>query len=130
MGLAYPNKNLRKQKISPIFDTIISQNLLTSRNEKNQFAYYLGSDRGSISFGGADMRFKKDLEEEFKWAPISEKNYWTITLIDIKKYKPNNFKSSATEDEMVGNVLCPTGCKSIIDTGTYLIYGPSDQLIV
>lgn len=31
---------------------------------------------------------------------------------------------------MVGNVLCPEGCKSIVDTGTYLIYGPSDQLQV
>ena len=24
--------------------------------------------------------------------------------------------------------MCPNGCKSIVDTGTYLIYGPSDQL--
>ena len=31
---------------------------------------------------------------------------------------------------MVGDALCPNGCKSIIDTGTYLIYGPSDQLQV
>lgn len=111
----------------------MNQNLLKARNEKNQFAYYLGSDRGSITFGGADMRFKKDLDEEFKWAPISEKNYWTITLIDIKKYSANsgyNFKSRDMEDNTSGNVLCPSGCKSIIDTGTYLIYGPSDQLIV
>jgi len=126
---------LRKQKISPLFDTIINQNLLTARNEKNQFAYYLGIDRGSITFGGADMRFKKNLNEEFKWAPISEKNYWTITLIDIKKYKTNDFysfKSHDSEEEEIDSekVLCPSGCKSIIDTGTYLIYGPSDQLIV
>ncbi len=80
------------------------------------------------------MRFKKDLNEEFKWAPISEKNYWTITLIDIKKYKPNRF-TSTNGDVTFGSlnsssVMCPNGCKSIIDTGTYLIYGPSDQLIV
>jgi len=108
----------------------MNQKLLTDRNEKNQFAYYLGSERGSISFGGADMRFKANLDDEFKWAPISEKNYWTITLIDIRKYQAPSFKSVSEENDMVGNVLCPDGCKSIIDTGTYLIYGPSDQLKV
>jgi len=110
-------------------DTIINQNLLISRNEKNQFAYYLGSDRGSITFGGADMRFKKDLNEEFKWAPISEKNYWTILLVDIKKYN-NKAKNNKRMSNIDNSVLCPSGCKSIIDTGTYLIYGPSDQLVV
>ena len=63
--------------------------LLKQRNEKNQFAYYLGSDKGAITFGGADMRFKKDFNEEFQWAPITEKNYWTIELMDIRKYKSN-----------------------------------------
>jgi hypothetical protein len=92
LGLAYPNKNLIKQNIAPIFDNIINQNLLKSRKEANQFAYYLGHDKGSISFGGADMKFKKDVDEEFKWAPISEKNYWTITLLDIKKYSAGNVR--------------------------------------
>ena len=86
LGLAYPNKNLRNQGIKPVFDNIINQHLLEKRGEKNQFAYYLGHDKGNISFGGADMKYKKDMNEEFKWAPISEKNYWTITLLDIKKY--------------------------------------------
>ena len=92
LGLAYPNKNLRNKGISPLFDNIINQNLLKKRGEKNQFAYYLGWDRGAFTFGGADMRFKKNIDEEFKWAPISEKNYWTITLLDIKKYKPQQVK--------------------------------------
>lgn len=87
LGLAYPNRNLRSQNIKPIFDNIISQELLKQRGEVNQFAYYLGKNNGSITFGGADMKFKKNIDEEFKWAPISEKNYWTITLLDIKKYK-------------------------------------------
>jgi hypothetical protein len=89
LGLAYPNKNLRKKQISPLFDNIINQNLLHQRGEKNQFSYYLGWDKGAISFGGADMRFKKNMDEEFKWAPISERNYWTISLLDIRKYKPD-----------------------------------------
>lgn len=86
LGLAYPNKNLLRQKISPIFDNIINQGILKNRGELNQFSYYLGHESGSITFGGADMRYKKDLNEEFKWAPITEMNYWTIELLDIKKY--------------------------------------------
>jgi hypothetical protein len=92
LGLAYPNKNLRTQKINPLFDNIIKQNLLKNRGEVNQFSYYLGHDNGSITFGGADMRFKKNIDDEFQWAPISEKNYWTITLLDIKKYKNNKVR--------------------------------------
>jgi len=90
LGLAYPNKNLKKQGIKPLFDNIIYQNLLKIRGEANQFAYYLGHDNGSITFGGADMKFKNNINEEFKWAPITEKNYWTITLVDIKKYSNVN----------------------------------------
>lgn len=74
------------------------------------------------------MRFKQNINEEFKWSPITEKNYWTITLIDIKKYK--NRPQLEQDDDMVTGALCPYGCKSIVDTGTYLIYGPSDQLQV
>ncbi len=128
LGLAYPNKNLISKGISPIFDNIINQDLLHKRGEKNQFSYYLGIDRGAIIFGGADMRFKQNINEEFKWSPITEKNYWTITLIDIKKYK--NRPQLQQDDDMVTGALCPYGCKSIVDTGTYLIYGPSDQLQV
>lgn len=34
LGLAYPNANLKKQHIKPIFDNIMYQNLLTSKGEK------------------------------------------------------------------------------------------------
>lgn len=129
LGLAYPNKNLRQKGIKPLFDNIISQGLLTKRGEHNQFSYYLGQEKGAITFGGADMRFKMDLNEEFKWAPIAEKNYWTITLKDVRKYARDELTNrplSLIKERMV----CPGGCKTIVDTGTYLIYGPSEQLEV
>lgn len=45
-------------------------------------------------------------------------------------YKLLLIKKKESDNDMVGNALCPNGCKSIVDTGTYLIYGPSDQLQV
>lgn len=89
LGLAHPNSNLREKHISPLFDSIMQQHLLVNKGEKNQFAYYLGMEKGAITLGGADMKYKKDLNEEFKWAPTIDNNYWTISLIDIRKYKPN-----------------------------------------
>lgn len=97
----------------------MSQGLLKSKGEKNQFAYYLGHDRGAISFGGADMRFKRDISEEFQWAPIAEELYWTINL--------SGFRSEGQVKEE-SKQLCAGSCKSIVDTGTYLIYGPPDQI--
>lgn len=92
LGLAYPNQNLKNQKILPLFDNIMSQGLLTSRGEKNQFAYYLGPETGAITFGGADMKYKKNLDEEFAFSPISEENYWTINLRTVyKQYQDGSY---------------------------------------
>lgn len=85
LGLAYPNQNLKNQKILPLFDNIMNQGLLTARMEKNQFAYYLGPETGAITFGGADMKYKHDLDEEFAFSPIAEENYWTINLRTVYK---------------------------------------------
>jgi hypothetical protein len=50
LGLAYPNQNLKKQKIKPLFDNIIAQEALTKKGEKNQFSYYLGPNQGIFIF--------------------------------------------------------------------------------
>ena len=143
LGLAYPNANLKKQNIKPIFDNIIIQKILTDKGEKNQFSYFLGPDNGAISFGGADMKYKYKIDDEFMWAPIVEENYWTISLIDVRKEKniENEIKNSTENKPPIRFVdkmrfsendikLCPGGCKAIVDTGTYLIYGPQDQIQV
>lgn len=94
-------------------------------NELNQFAYYLGPDQGTITFGGADMKYKKNINDEFQWAPVVENNYWTINLINIRKITNNEQKNSHSRTKK----LCPDGCKSIVDTGTYLVYGPNDKIL-
>ena len=45
----------------------------------------MGPDQGTLTFGGADMKYKKNINDEYKWAPVIEKNYWTINLINIRK---------------------------------------------
>ena len=56
LGLAYPIM----KGITPVVDNIIKQQLLHSKGEKNQFAYYLGMNNGAITitFGGVDMKYK------------------------------------------------------------------------
>jgi hypothetical protein len=75
------------------------------------------------------MKYKRSLNEEFVWAPISEENYWTISLLDVRKENPVGEPKFA-EEEAPRTKLCPNGCKAIVDTGTYLIYGPEEIIQV
>jgi len=45
----------------------------------------LGPDTGAITFGGADMKYKKYIDDEFVFSPISDENYWTINLRTVYK---------------------------------------------
>jgi hypothetical protein len=75
------------------------------------------------------MKYKRTLDEEFVWSPITEENYWTIGIRDIKKvYVDRN--GTETPDPNHKEVACPDadGCKAIVDTGTYLIYGPKEKI--
>ena len=135
LGLAYPNSNMKKKQIKPLFDNIMAQELLTKKGEKNQFAYYLGPDMGAVTFGGADMRFKRKINEEFLWAPIAEESYWTISLMDIKTTYDKTIDNNeviTTANFKQGNrdIACPDSCKAIMDTGTYLTYGPPEHVQV
>jgi hypothetical protein len=67
-------------------------------------------------------KYKLDMNEEFKWASISERNYRTITLID-RKYTKNNLQQGInSENEMIGgNVWCVNGCNAIIDNETFCL---------
>lgn len=126
MGLAYPNPTLSARGVTPIFDTIIKSRVLTKRHLSNQFAYYIDDHKGAVTFGGADCDLiakgeaKAKCIDQFQFVPVTEKTYWTITIKDVHIKYPGKQEQSG---------FCPEGgCKAIVDTGTYLIYGPSNQV--
>jgi hypothetical protein len=90
----------------------------------NQFAYYIGGDQGSIIFGGHNRAYQLYGEEEPVWLPIKEHYYWTLILKDVRKETApvsRKIRTSTSKDTIQ---LCPQGCNGVLDTGTFLIYGP------
>lgn len=127
LGLAYPTDELVTKGVTPLFDTMIDKKVLTSQGLANQFAYYINDKGGSMTFGGAncDLIVPPDTPAseciaKFNFVPVTEKSYWTVKLADVRFQYPG-------QPAVGGN--CPSGgCKAIVDTGTYLLYGPSAQV--
>jgi len=123
LGLAYPNLSAKSTKITPLFDQLINNNILTSRGLVNQFAYYLGDRGGSITFGGANCALLgatgANCVDKFSFVPVTDKGYWTMALDNVHVQYPNG---------VIKSTKCPAqGCKAIVDTGTYLSYAPRGQ---
>eukprot|EP00462_Mataza_sp_D1_P008158 CAMPEP_0175164364 /NCGR_PEP_ID=MMETSP0087-20121206/26366_1 /TAXON_ID=136419 /ORGANISM="Unknown Unknown, Strain D1" /LENGTH=264 /DNA_ID=CAMNT_0016453375 /DNA_START=369 /DNA_END=1160 /DNA_ORIENTATION=- len=126
LGLAFPTAHLVSEGLSPFFDTVMRQKVLTNQGLLNQFAYYIDDEGGSFTLGGANCDiFSEDQTPEgcadrFSFVPVSERTYWTLNLQDVRVKWPG-------KPELSGQ--CPAdGCKAIIDTGTYLIYGPHETI--
>lgn len=110
MGLAYPTMAAYDQ--TPVIDSIINQKLLKNNIMTFYYSYNENTD-GQISLGFID-------ESKFKgkifYYDVIDKYYWTIKLTDIKY-----------NGESLG--LCPGGCKAVVDTGTTLNTGPSEDIM-
>uniref|UniRef100_A0A6J0U1J3 cathepsin E n=1 Tax=Pogona vitticeps TaxID=103695 RepID=A0A6J0U1J3_9SAUR len=110
LGLAYPS--LAVDGVTPVFDNMIAQNLV----ELPIFSVYLSrnpdsSVGGELVFGGFDpSHFSGNLN----WIPVTKQGYWQILLDNIQ----------------VGGTVefCAEGCQAIVDTGTSLITGPSEDI--
>jgi hypothetical protein len=140
VGLAYPSKSLVTRGVTPLFDNIIKQRLLSNKEKglANQFAYYIDDTQGVMTFGGvncafvvknsgsslsdptAEARAIDECKSSFQFVPVTRSTYWTLTLDDVSLSYP------------VGAIIPPGqklkgncgkyGCRAIVDTGTYLIY--------
>ncbi|KAG8577910.1 hypothetical protein GDO81_010323 [Engystomops pustulosus] len=110
LGLGYPS--LAVANAVPVFDQIMKQHLVN----KPIFSFHLNKDDnfeygGELILGGIDSSLYKG---PIHWIPLTDKSYWQIRLDNIKVHGKVAF--------------CPDGCEAIVDSGTSLITGPSDDI--
>jgi hypothetical protein len=127
LGLAFPTKSMLHQGVLPFFDTVMHQQVLTEKGLANQFSYTIDDDRGFLTLGGVDCSLiggvsENDCISKFQLIEVVARTYWTILLTDV-------YASWPGQDREQLRYTCPQGgCKTIVDTGTYLIYGPSSTV--
>ncbi|KAG8132061.1 hypothetical protein E2320_009937, partial [Naja naja] len=111
LGLAYPS--LAVDGVTPVFDNMIAQNLVdlpifSVYMNRNPYSSAVG---GELIFGGYDEAY---FSGNLNWIPVTKQGYWQILLDNI---------------QVGGNVaFCANGCQAIVDTGTSLITGPSEDI--
>ncbi|XP_028669469.1 cathepsin D-like [Erpetoichthys calabaricus] len=110
LGMAYPVISV--QGAPPLFDTAMQQKKLP----QNIFSFYLNRDPagkvgGELILGGVDSKYFKG---EFHYVNVTRKAYWEIKADGISVGKQLS--------------LCKGGCQAIVDTGTSLIVGPTQEI--
>uniref|UniRef100_A0A8I5T4U4 pepsin A n=1 Tax=Pongo abelii TaxID=9601 RepID=A0A8I5T4U4_PONAB len=94
---------------TPVFDNIWNQGLVS----QDLFSVYLSADDKSgsvVIFGGIDSSYYTG---SLNWVPVTVEGYWQITVDSITM----NGKT----------IACAEGCQAIVDTGTSLDIGASEN---
>ncbi|XP_007435358.1 cathepsin D [Python bivittatus] len=110
LGMAFPKISV--DKVAPFFDNVMDQKLL----EKNIFSFYLNRNPkaetgGELLFGGTDSQYYTG---DFSWVNVTRKAYWQVHMDKV--------------DVGNGLTVCQDGCEAIVDTGTSLITGPTEEI--
>ncbi|NXU44729.1 CATD protein, partial [Drymodes brunneopygia] len=113
LGMAYPRISV--EGVMPVFDNIMKQGLV----KKNEFSFYLNRDPsgdpgGEMILGGSDPKYYKG---KLTWYNVTRKAYWQIHMDSVDVANGAN-----------GASVCQGGCEAIVDTGTSLITGPSEDV--
>ncbi|XP_078495231.1 cathepsin D-like [Ciona intestinalis] len=110
LGMGYPEISVNG--ITPVFNQMYKQKALAL----NQFSFYLNRDAnassgGELYLGGVDA---KKFTGNFSYHPVTVKGYWQISMDSV---------SVGTSTS-----ACVAGCKAIVDSGTSLLAGPTDEI--
>ncbi|XP_078495233.1 cathepsin D-like [Ciona intestinalis] len=111
LGMGYPEISVNG--ITPVFNQMYKQGVLAL----NQFSFFLNRDAsdassgGELYLGGVDT---KKFTGNFSYHPVTVKGYWQISMDSVS----------------VGTSIsaCVSGCKAIVDSGTSLLAGPTDEI--
>lgn len=130
LGLGFENEDSRKRGIKPFLDHLVESKVLTDRNYKNIFGYYISDIGGMITFGGINHSLKRTVEEDFVWTPVStEQGFWTIDILGVRKERMSTVEENEKNELIVKyEGFHDGGKKSIVDTGTFLMYAPKKTM--
>jgi len=115
LGLAF--QSISVDDVVPPWYNMIDQGLVKTQ----RFSFWLSSDYetekpgGIITWGGEDTTLYKG---DIYWAPLIAKTYWEFSVAD---FKVDGVSQGWCDDDL-------RGCKTIADTGTSLITGPTDYM--
>nr|XP_040134933.1 napsin-A [Ictidomys tridecemlineatus] len=110
LGLGFPS--LAVGGVQPPLDALVAQGLL----DKPVFSFYLnrdseGADGGELVLGGSDPTH---YIPPLTFVPVTVPAFWQIHMEGVKVG--------------TGLTVCAQGCAAILDTGTSLITGPSEEI--
>ena len=128
LGLAFPS--MAADGHQPFFDNVMTQNVLSGRNEFSFFFTKLPEQASAIFFGGVDKRF---FQGPIRMFPVVQPHYWSIELVDFL-IGDQSFATQPAND-MFSFYQAPYGqqesketttrvTKLIIDTGTTYFTAP------
>jgi len=109
LGMGFPQ--IAVLGVNPVFNNMIEQGVV----EAPMFSFWLSRDPnadlgGELILGGSDPNFYTG---EMTYVPVQREGYWEIGM-----------DSMATGGNEIG---CNGGCTAIVDTGSSLLVGPTEQ---
>ncbi|XP_077171110.1 cathepsin D-like isoform X2 [Paroedura picta] len=127
LGLGYPSISVNN--VTPPFDHMMKDKML----QKNLFTFhlcntnYVSQDHGGeITFGEINHNA---YEGEIQYHAVTRKAYWQIKMdkVTVDAFSEERCWPWKMFDASSGKI-CKDGCSGIVDTGTSLITGPSEEI--